>query len=122
MASKPTQENPGDLDFDTMSELAEHDLETFESMRLAAIEELIESAPQERQQRMRCLQWRIDQERRLARTPLGACYRISKMMWESLIGKDGLMDQIKYLSGSVESHESNSKPRFDAKVIPIRSE
>ncbi|RLJ20658.1 hypothetical protein DJ031_05220 [bacterium endosymbiont of Escarpia laminata] len=38
--------------------------EDFERLRLAAIDEFIESAPEERRQRLRCLQWRIDQERR----------------------------------------------------------
>lgn len=72
------------FDFDTWAHLAEHDKDEFERRRQAAIENLIASAPASSQRRLRGLQFRIDMERRRAGTPLGACVRISEMMWDSV--------------------------------------
>lgn len=122
MAKKYNLENPQSLDFDVWSELAVKDPGTFESMRLAAIEEFIESAPPERRQRLRCLQWRIDQERRLSRSAMGACIRISRMMWENLVGGDGLVEHIRYLGQSQGDQDIVPRPAHRATIIPFRSE
>jgi hypothetical protein len=86
-----------EIDFDTWSEMARNDPEAFERMRLEAIESVINSAPEETQVRLRRLQWRIDQERRLARTPMAACLRISRMMWRSVLGEGGLQQRFEEL-------------------------
>lgn len=86
-----------EIDFDTWSAMARRDPETFESMRLAAIEEAIESAPAESRERLRRLQWRIDQERRLAGSPMHACIRLSGMMWRSVTGRGGLQQRLNEL-------------------------
>jgi len=110
------------MDFDLWSDLAKKDINTFESMRLAAIEEFIESAPERHRHRLRCLQWRIDQERRLSHSPMGACIRISRMMWESLVGDDGLVDHLRDLSSTCKEDSLSPEPlSYQAKVIPIRS-
>lgn len=83
-----------EIDFDRWSEMARSDPETFESMRRAAIERAIESAPEAHRERLRRLQWRIDQERRLARTPMAACLRISNMMWRRVLGPGGLQERV----------------------------
>ena len=95
MENKKTAE----IDFDTWSQMARSDPETFELMREAAIETAIESASESNRQRLRCLQWRIDQERRLARTPMAACLRISRMMWRTVLGPGGLNDRFGELQG-----------------------
>lgn len=77
-------------DFDFMSTLAKDDPDEFERLRQLAIDEFIESVPPERRERLRSLQWRIDQERR-NRSPISACIRISKMMWDHLLGPNGLL-------------------------------
>ena len=82
-----------EIDFDTWSEMARNDPEAFEKMRLQAIEAVIDSAPEANRERLRRLQWRIDQERRLARTPMAACMRISRMMWRAVLGPNGLNDR-----------------------------
>ena len=71
-------------------------------MRLAAIDEFIDNAPAEQRDRLRKLQWRIDQERRLARTPMNACIRISRMMWDNILGNGGLRDRFAELSGLLQ--------------------
>lgn len=87
-------ENAAEIDFETWAQLAREDPEAFEARRREAIAELIESAPERSRERLRCLQWRIDQERRLARTPLAACMRISQMMWRSVLGEGGLQQRL----------------------------
>lgn len=87
------------IDFDTWSALARNDPQTFEKLRLAAIHAAIEGAPEANRERLRRLQWRIDQERRLARTPLAACIRISRMMWRAVLGPNGLSDRVAELQG-----------------------
>lgn len=84
------EEDFNTLDFDSMSRIAKEDPREFERLRQEAIDEFIESAPEERRQRLRCLQWRIDQERRNC-SPLSACLKISNMMWEHLLGAEGLL-------------------------------
>lgn len=100
MENKTTAE----IDFDTWSEVARSDPEAFESMRLAAIEAVIESAPEGNRERLRRLQWRIDQERRLARTPMAACLRISRMMWRAVLGPGGLNDRFVELQTRFSGH------------------
>jgi len=78
------------FDFDDWSRLAKDDPSAFEARRLALIEEFLRQFPQPDQQRLRGLQFRIDMVRRRARTPMGACLKISSMMWESLLGSRGL--------------------------------
>ena len=50
---------------------------------MEAIEEVIESAPAERQLHLRRLQWRIDMTRERAGSPMAATIAISKMMWDA---------------------------------------
>ena len=79
--------------------MARADPETFELMRQAAIEAAILGAANSNQERLRRLQWRIEQERRLARTPMAACLRISRMMWRTVLGPGGLNDRFGELRG-----------------------
>lgn len=80
------------LDFDSMTAIAKDDPAEFERLRRSCIDEFIENTPPERQERLRRLQWRIDQERRNC-SPLSACIKISKMMWDQLLGAGGLLGQ-----------------------------
>ncbi len=104
-------------DFADWVELAENDPAAFEKLRLAAIESYIESVPHEHQQRLRRLQWRIDQERRLARTPMAACLRLSRMMWDSLLGQGGLRERLEGLGGLLQGAQTQERPR--AVVLPL---
>jgi uncharacterized protein YecE (DUF72 family) len=72
------------VDFDEMLALAQQDPESFEEKRLEYIEAFLDKIPEEKQRRLRGLQWQIDQTRRLARTPMASCIAISNMMWDSL--------------------------------------
>ncbi len=85
----------GELHFDAWTALADSDPQAFEAKRAEIIQEFINSVPPERQQRLRQLQWRIDNVRRRATTPLGACIQISTMMWDSLVGPGGLYEALR---------------------------
>ncbi len=97
------------LDFDYLTKLAQSNPSEFERLRLSAIENYIATLPAERQQRMRRLQWRIDQERR-NHTPMGACLMLSKMMWDHLTSPGGLIGLIQ--GGGPETGR-------ECKVIPF---
>lgn len=96
-----------DLDFDTWADLARTDPDAFERMRLEAIDAFIESVPEKNRERLRRFQWRIDQERRRAKTPLAACIRLSSMMWQSLLGEGGLRDRFALMAASLQGDGEN---------------
>ncbi len=100
IALRPSDE----LDFDRWSRLAKSDPDAFEVARQEAIDAMIESFPADSRDRMRRLQWRIDQERRLAKSPMGACIRLSRMMWRQLLGEGGLRERLLGLGGELGGH------------------
>lgn len=111
--------NNAEIDFDTWAELAQNDPKGFETLRLKTIEAAIEKAPVENRERLRRLQWRIDQERRLARTPMGACIRISRMMWRNVLGPGGLQDRFVQLQRLVngQTHHAEALLEPPAQVV-----
>lgn len=84
MQNFPKPKLSSSFNFDEWLELSKRDPESFEIRRLESIEELINSAPADKQHRLRCLQWKIDRVRDKMATPLAACVAISDMMWDSL--------------------------------------
>ncbi len=103
--------------FDEWAEMAREDPASFEQMRLAAIDQYIESVPEDHRQRLRRLQWRIDQERRLARTPMNACLRISRMMWDNLLGRGGLRERFLELGGVLRGAQAPGTATAGAEVL-----
>ncbi|MSR13969.1 MAG: DUF3135 domain-containing protein [Gammaproteobacteria bacterium] len=101
--------------FDFWAQLAKDDPSAFEEARRLMIESLIEASPPSKQGRLRGLQWRIEQVRRRAATPLGACVKLSNLMWEQVTGDDGL---IEHLSDLTEGR-SKLKSHKLAAVIPL---
>ena len=87
------------FDFNAWSELAARDPEAFERRRSEVIEDFIRRAPEDRQERLRRLQWRIDRTRERAGNPVAACVRLSQMMWDSLAGDGGLLEALDELRG-----------------------
>ncbi len=119
MTDNKIASTPERIDFEHWSRMAKEDPGEFERMRLAAIEEVINRAPPQQQRRLRGLQWRIDQERRLAKTPLGACIRISRMMWESVSAPGGLLDSLRCLERPAETPDRTAA-LSTAPVVPLR--
>ncbi|TCK17026.1 uncharacterized protein DUF3135 [Thiogranum longum] len=98
LQSKQTESRKPLIDFDDWAELAQTDPAAFELRREQAIEELIARMPEHKQQRMRCLQWKIDQVRDRAGSPMAACIKLSEMMWDSLTGPGGLKEALDRMS------------------------
>lgn len=113
-----TAEEAKPMDFDAWMAIAERDPEGFEDMRRAAIDAVIEKAAPASRARLRRLQWRIDQERRLAPTPMSACVRLSSMMWRNVLGPGGLQERLEELQRLLRGQERRqAPPRRFAKLI-----
>jgi hypothetical protein len=82
--AKKTPKYSQKFDFDMWSELSKKDPEAFEAMRNQLVQDFIGNAPESKQHRLRCLQWKVDKVRERQKTPLAACVAISDMMWDSL--------------------------------------
>ena len=78
------------------------------------IEQMIQRLPEERQQRLRCLQWKIDRVREQASNPMAACIKLSEMMWDSLCGPGGLREVLERVG------EHNFEPPAKAEVLEFR--
>lgn len=105
------------FDFDTWAHLAQHDKDEFERRRQAAIESLIASAPEASQRRLRGLQFRIDMIRRRAVTPLGACVRISEMMWDKVFELHEALNDGASLKGAARSADNTGA---GARILQLR--
>ena len=91
--------------------MARDNPDKFEELRLASINELIENAPAESRRRLRGLQWRIDQERRLSKSPVDSCIRISRMMWDSVTGPGGMLDSFQRLDQALLQFQACASER-----------
>ena len=106
------------FDFDEWRSLAESDPAAFEAARKDAISTLIQQIPEERQQRMTGLQWRIDNVRAMAPNPTASFLSLSDMMWESFYRQQAML---KSLLDSVEQKEACPEvQRKIADVVPFR--
>lgn len=106
-----------DFDFEHWSKLAQDDPEAFEALRQSAIAEVIASAPEAQQSRLRGLQWRVEQVRERSKTPLGACLKLSEMMWDTVLGANGLLESL----GALESaSQEQMTARESATVLPFK--
>ena len=103
------------FDFDLWSRIAEEDPKRFEEMRADLLEQMIEQSPDSMKQRMQGLQWRVEQVRIQSANPMAACLRISKMMWNSLLGEQGLLTA---LATPEKILRKKNDDKNDNKVIP----
>ena len=112
--SQPANSRQPLIDFDQWAELAKSDPQAFEAKRAEVIEQMIQDMPEQKQHRMRCLQWKIDQVRSQAKTPMSACIKISEMMWDSLVGPGGLQEALERIG------ERDFSPPPRATVLELR--
>ncbi|MFN2308261.1 MAG: DUF3135 domain-containing protein [Gammaproteobacteria bacterium] len=101
-----------DFDFETWASLADRDPEGFEARRHHAIEEVIQGAPAHLQTRLRRLQWKLDQVRRTSATPMAACIRMNRLMWERITGPGGLLEVLVEGNQTPAQREPASVLRF----------
>ncbi|MEE8320502.1 MAG: DUF3135 domain-containing protein [Gammaproteobacteria bacterium] len=98
------QNDNSKFDFHEWARLAREEPEKFETLRRGMIDEVIESAPPGFKHRMVGLQWQIDQICLTSANPMASCLRISKMMWDSVLGENGLMDSMEQLAQPAAIH------------------
>lgn len=111
------------FDFETWAKLAKEDPEAFERRRQEEIRKVIDARPDLRP-RLEGLQFRLDAERKLARTPLKACLRMSTLMWESFYDLkdqlDGLAAETRGRAPLVSVTSSIPPTQRSADIIPLR--
>lgn len=105
------------FDFDAWAELARKDPQAFELERKLLIERAIMRAPADKQQRLRCLQWKLDQIRDLASTPMAACLQINRLLWENIASEHGLLHCLQRLQPGAHPDQSSQAP---AKILPFQ--
>lgn len=91
------QKENGGFDFDKWARLAHADPKAFELKRKNTIEAVISDAPVRCQAQLRRMQWKLDRIRETTPTPLAACVRMQEMMWDSVLGEDGLLARLRQL-------------------------
>ena len=109
------------LDFEKLQALAKNDPDKLEQLRIQWCEQIIHEAPSEYRRKLRGLQFRIDMERRKAKSPMAACISLSGMMHDSF-------DRLRYaLNDAAGTNDDNSifneelqHPTQGAKVLPFR--
>jgi hypothetical protein len=109
---------PFAFDFDYWSRLAKHDPEAFERERTQVIDAMIRRVPACRQERLRRLQWKLDQIRRTSGSPLGACLRMNRLMWGAVTGDGGLLEVLNL--PVVADKGRKSAPPGCAKILPFK--
>jgi hypothetical protein len=92
-----TTDNRPTFDFDAWAKLARHNPQAFELERRLLLERAIMRAPADKHQRLRCLQWKLDQIRNLASTPMAACLQINRLLWENIVSEHGLLHNLQRL-------------------------
>ncbi len=106
-------------EFDQLREMAQNNPEGLEQLRRELVDQFIQGAPEAYRRKLRGLQFRVDMERRRAKTPMAACIAISGMMHDSF---DRLRQALNEAAGNATStvggsrHESST----EAQVLPFR--
>lgn len=101
------------FEFDSWARLASEDPSSFEEARRLMLDSLIASAPEFIQSRLRGLQWQVDRLREL-NPPLGACVKITNLMWDQVLGENGLIDNVDRLT---KRPLEEDPPRGGAQVL-----
>ncbi len=108
--------SPARPDFDHWAALVRQDPELFETERNRVIEAAIHRAPIEKQHRLRCLQWKLDQIRKTSSTPMVASLLMNKLLWDAVAGKNGLVEQLNNLQMPGRPQQM---PQDSAEIIPF---
>ena len=104
------------FDFDYWSRLWKRDPQACEAERARMMERFVALAPEDKRQRLSAIQWRVDMARKQAKNPTAAYLHIQQMMWESLLGKNGLLNALEALQGT---RAPESQARSQASVVSI---
>lgn len=113
--------------FEHLVALGKQDPAALEQLRIEMCEALIHGAPDKTRRKLRGLQFRIDMQRRKARSPMAACIAISGMMHDAfdqlrlaLHDAAGQPMPMDLFSGQVANSTTHIQSATPAKVIPFR--
>lgn len=109
------------FDFNDWMNLARNNPAEFEQKRHEVIEALIAQSPPEIQQKLHCLQWRVDMERRRSGDAMSSCTRIYSMMWSFVYDDGGLLDKLNLVLQAGNQDRVINKPVKSAKILAFRS-
>ena len=102
-----TTDNRPTFDFDAWAKLARNNPQAFELERRLLLERAIMRAPADKHQRLRCLQWKLDQIRNLASTPMAACLQINRLLWENIVSEHGLLHNLQRLQSGERPNDTD---------------
>lgn len=71
----------GRMDFDRVRKMYKEDPQRLEAIQKRMVQELIDSAPEEYQRKLRGMQFRVDVERRLSHNPMQSYLKLSELFW-----------------------------------------
>ncbi len=103
-----------EFEFEQWAEMAAADPQGFEVARARVLESLIASAPAASRRRLRGLQWQVERIREQASNPMSSCLQISELMWDKVLGNDGLIEHVEQLTGA---RQRPTAPRNSAVVL-----
>lgn len=113
--------------FEQLVALGKQDPGALEQLRIELCEALIHDAPDTTRRKLRGLQFRIDMQRRKARSPMAACIAISGMMHDefdqlrqALHDAAGQPMPMDLFTGQVANSSESAQGGPPAKVIPFR--
>lgn len=112
--------NTDPFDFDKWMKLYQEDPEAFERERQNAIGTLLDSVPEERKERLRRLQWRIDAERHRRRSAIGSMVAIYRMMFAELSRLSGSLEVLQALLRGDSTPPSSTKKGVAATTLPFQ--
>ena len=106
-------------EFDKLREMAQRDPEALERLRVELCDRLIQEAPEKYRRKLRGLQFRVDMERRRAKSPMAACIAISGMMHDSF---DRLRQTLNEAAGNATPGyiSTPAQEEEEGKVLPFR--
>lgn len=109
-----------EFDFDEWAKIARDDPDAFENRRKKMIQDVIDSTAPEIKRRMLGLQWQIDNIRTTSANPMASCLKISQMMWDNVLGEEGLLENLRLINNPEKISELN-QPKESAPIINIHN-
>ena len=107
--------------FDVLVDMARNAPARLEQLRTRLAQNIIDSATtQERRRRLEGLQFRVDAERRMAKTPMAATLKIAAMMSESLASLHRAMVTpfVEEAHGAMHDANENTPPAQNVVTFP----
>ncbi|WP_210396822.1 DUF3135 domain-containing protein [Motiliproteus sediminis] len=94
--------------FDDLKKLAETDPQAFDAYRKTLCHEFIDSIPKGHRQRLRAVQFRVDNVIHRAKTPMAGLIKVSEMMHDSLYSLSTKLYELSETPGAPELNHTQA--------------